>query len=48
MFQPEQEWRARPVKWKKLVEGLAIFDHDNEAARYIWGTADTFSLIIRT
>ena len=37
MFHCDQKWRAGSVKRTRLAESLAIFDHDNEAARYIWG-----------
>jgi hypothetical protein len=36
------------VKRWRLAEGRSIYDHDNEAARYIWGAVFTSSLIIRS
>jgi hypothetical protein len=47
MFHRDQKWRARSVKQIYPAESLAIFDDDNEAARYIWGAENTISVIIR-
>jgi len=47
MFHCDQKWLAWSVKRICLVESLAIFDHDNEAARYIWGAVNKTALIIR-
>jgi len=46
MFHRDQKWRAGLVKGICPAESLAIFDHDNEAARQIWSAAETVSLII--
>jgi hypothetical protein len=47
MFHRDQKWRARVVKQIYPAESLAIFDDDNKAARYIWGTVNKAALIIR-
>ena len=46
MFHWDQKWQAMSVKQICPAESLAIFDHDNEAARQIWSAAETVSLII--
>jgi hypothetical protein len=47
MFHRDQKWTTRSVKQICPAESLAIFDHDNAAAHYIWGAVDAFGLIIR-
>jgi len=47
MFHRGQKWTTRSVKQIRPAESLAIFDHDNEAARYIWGAVNASGLIIR-
>jgi hypothetical protein len=47
MFHRDQKWATKSVKRMELTESLSIFDHDNEAARYIWGATNTISVIIR-
>ncbi len=37
MFQDDQKLQASSVKKICPAERLAIFDHDNETVRYIWG-----------
>ncbi len=41
MFHCGQKWRTRSVKRIAAAEGRAIFDHDNEAAHYIWGAMNS-------
>ena len=48
MFHRDHKWRAGLVKGICPAESLAIFDHDNEAARYIWGAGKETALIIRS
>jgi hypothetical protein len=47
MFHRGQKWTTRSVKQIRPAESLAVFDHDNEAARYIWGAVNASGLIIR-
>jgi hypothetical protein len=47
MFHRDQKWRAGLVKRRGLAEGRGTFDHDNEAAHYIWGGINLPAVFIR-